>query len=49
MYVELEAAVPQYQQQQSRNVGILAALWASIVFDTVLNESKQADLFPLRP
>ena len=33
-------------QQQSRNFGIVTALWASLVFDTLLNKSKRAELFP---
>jgi hypothetical protein len=32
--------------QQSRNFGIVTALWASLVFDTILNKSKRAELFP---
>ncbi len=32
--------------QQSRNFGIVTALWASLVFDAILNKSKRAELFP---
>jgi hypothetical protein len=49
MYVESAAALLQSQQQQLRNFGILAAPWASLVFDTRLNELKRADLFSLMP
>jgi hypothetical protein len=46
MYMELAAAVPQYQQQELHNVGIVVALWASLLFNTLLNKSRWADLFP---
>ena len=32
---------------QARNMGLTTALWASLMFDTVLNTSKRSQLFPM--
>jgi len=39
----------QYNQlsSQSRNFGIMTALWGSLFFDSILNTAKRAELFPV--
>ncbi|KAL7541181.1 hypothetical protein ACHAXR_011213 [Thalassiosira sp. AJA248-18] len=46
-YDALERAQKSAQlSSQSRNFGIATALWASLFFDTILNNAKRMDLFP---
>ena len=45
---DIEKAL-QYNQlsSQSRNFGIMTALWGSLFFDSILNTAKRAELFPV--
>ena len=45
---EVEIAQRQLSlSQQSRNLGIVTALWSSLFFDTILNKAKRQYLFPV--